>query len=83
MSLCKYKRIFGDPNTGIHAKYRLFDIALVDLGLTIIATYALSIVFNRPFLQCALFMFLLTLFSHRIFCVRTTTDKLFFPNVSD
>jgi hypothetical protein len=80
MNLCQYKNIFGEPNTGIHAKYRLFDIALVDVVATIIGTYILSIVINRPFIQCALFVFVLMLFLHRIFCVRTTTDKWFFPN---
>ena len=79
MNLCKYRNIFGEPNTGIHAKYRLFDIALIDLFFTILATYLLSITIDVPLIQCSLFMFLLMLFSHHIFCVRTTTDKLFFP----
>jgi len=83
MNLCQYRNAFGIPNTGFRAKYRLFDLAVIDTIVTVFAIYLLSIAINRPFLQCALFVFLLMLFSHRIFCVRTTTDKLFFPNVSD
>ena len=26
---CKYKNIFGEPNTGLH-EYRILDIAIVD-----------------------------------------------------
>ena len=36
MGLCKYKDIFGKPNEGVH-KYRLFNIAIVDMSFTIIA----------------------------------------------
>ena len=35
MNLCKYKNIFGEPNTGAHKK-RIFNIAIVDAGMTII-----------------------------------------------
>jgi len=36
MSLSKYKNIFGKPGKGIHS-YRFFNIAIVDVFLTIIA----------------------------------------------
>ena len=29
MSLCKYKNIFGEENTGVH-QYRIFDIAIIE-----------------------------------------------------
>ena len=35
MSLCKYKNIFGEPNTGIHS-VRIFNIAIFDVISTII-----------------------------------------------
>lgn len=33
--LSKYKDIFGKPMTGLH-KYRIFDIAVVDVAATIL-----------------------------------------------
>ena len=41
MSFCKYKNIFGEPNTGLHS-YRIFDIAVVDAVSTIILAVILS-----------------------------------------
>ena len=40
--LCKYKNIFGEPKIGIH-KYRLFDIAIIDVIGTIILGYIIHI----------------------------------------
>jgi len=34
MDLCKYKDIFGKPNTGAH-KYRFLGVAIIDVILTI------------------------------------------------
>jgi len=76
-NLCKYKDILGKPNQGVHS-YRIFDIAIVDVLLTIIAAYILSIVTKYKFIYTLPFMFILGIISHRIFCVRTTTDKLLF-----
>ena len=41
VDLCKYKDIFGKPNTGAH-KYRFFNIAIVDVAVTIIAGFLFS-----------------------------------------
>jgi|UniRef100_A0A6C0JK51 hypothetical protein len=78
-NLCKYKDIFGKPNTGVH-KYRIFKIAVVDVLVVIIFSYIIFLIFKFPFLYTLGFMFLLGIFTHRIFCVRTTVDKLLFPN---
>ena len=40
--LCKYKDILGRPNEGVHS-FRIFNIAIVDVLLTILAAYILSI----------------------------------------
>ena len=40
--LCKYKDILGVPGKGVHS-FRIFNIAIVDVLLTIIAAYILSI----------------------------------------
>jgi hypothetical protein len=45
MDLCKYKNFFGKPGEGAHS-YRIFNIAIVDLGLTILVAYILSFYFT-------------------------------------
>ena len=39
--LCRYKHIFGKPNTGIHT-YRFFNIAIVDVMLTILLAWLIK-----------------------------------------
>ena len=41
INLCIYKDIFGIPKKGVH-KYRIFNIAFVDLLLTILLAYKLA-----------------------------------------
>lgn len=41
MSLCKYKNALGKAKEGIH-KYRIFNISIVDLILTIILSLVIS-----------------------------------------
>ena len=77
MDLSKYKDIFGAPNTGLH-KYRLFNIAIIDVIMTIIAIIILSKFYNPVYLTIGLFG--LGIISHRLFGVRTTIDKLLFSN---
>jgi hypothetical protein len=85
MSLCKYKNIFGEPNTGVHS-IRIFNIAIFDVISTIllgiIIHYCLEKFFNY---YIKLWIILVLLFGlgiilHRLFCVRTTIDKLLFDN---
>jgi hypothetical protein len=86
MSLCKYKNIFGEPNTGAHKK-RIFNIAIVDAGVTIIVAviiYFIIIKFKphlagtKTLLYVILGFFIFGIIIHRMFCVRTTVDKLIF-----
>lgn len=74
---CKYKDIFGKPNSGIH-KYRIYNIAIMDVIFTIIGAYIISASFKLNFPYTLLFLFILGIILHRIFCVRTTIDKLLF-----
>jgi hypothetical protein len=78
VDLCKYKDIIGKPNTGIH-KYRFFDIAVLDVAVTILAGFLLSWFFKWNVWYTLGGIFLLGIISHRIFCVRSTVDKLLFP----
>jgi len=75
---CKYKDIFGKPNTGAHS-YRFLGFAIVDFLLVIIFTYIFTYFTKFPFWPSLVFFFLFGIFIHRLFCVRTTVDKLLFP----
>ena len=77
MNLCKNKDLFGKPNTGLHS-FRIFNIAIVDLFLTIFAAYLFSVVFKFSFLYSFAVLFILGIILHHIFCVKTTIDKLIF-----
>jgi fatty acid desaturase len=76
--LCKYKDILGKPDQGIH-KYRIFNIAIVDVILTILLALFVSYIFKLNFWITLLLVFLLGILMHRLFCVKTTVDKLLFP----
>ena len=76
--LCKYKDIFGKVGQGIHS-YRIFNIAVADVLLTIIGAFIIYLFLPRyNFIYILLFLFILGIILHRIFCVRTTIDKLLF-----
>lgn len=76
--LCKYKDILGIPDQGVH-KYRIFNIAIVDVILTFLLALFVSYIFIVNFWITLLLVFLLGILLHRLFCVRTTIDKLLFP----
>ena len=73
----EFKDILGKPGEGLHS-YRLFDIAIIDVLLTILLAFLISYIFNFSFLIVLLILFLLGMILHRLFCVRTTIDKLLF-----
>lgn len=78
MNLCKYSNIFGEPNTGLH-KFRIFDLAVIDILLTFIGAYILYY-FNDKinYFVYLLILFILGIIMHRLFCVKTTIDKVLF-----
>jgi prolipoprotein diacylglyceryltransferase len=89
MSLCQYKNMFGFPNEGAHS-IRIYNIAIVDVVATIIAAYFIHQYIqknygkmNISFIQTLFILFLIGIILHRLFCVRTTVDKVLFPNVND
>ena len=75
--LCKYKHFFGQPNKGAH-KYRIANIAIVDLLATLLLAYLIHpyTIYSFPIILAG--VFLLGIIAHRVFCVRTTVDKLLF-----
>jgi hypothetical protein len=80
VSLCQYKNVLGEVGKGVHS-YRIFNISIVDVLLTIIAAFVIHLFipkYNYFFILLALFI--LGIILHRLFCVRTTIDKLLFHN---
>ena len=75
--LCQYKNIFGEPNKGVHS-YRLFGLAIVDVVMTILAGFLFAKLFKVDLLKTIIILFLLGIIFHRLFCVRTTIDKMLF-----
>lgn len=79
---CEFKNVFGKPCEGIHS-YRIGNIAIIDVGMTIAGAFIIYCLFFRDnkfgtFLYILLFLFILGIIFHRLFCVNTTVDKLLF-----
>lgn len=68
---CKYKDIFGKPKEGVHS-YRIMNIAVVDLALTLIGAYILSILLGIAYWKTAIGLLILGTIAHLLFCVDTT-----------
>jgi hypothetical protein len=77
IDLCKYKNMFGKPGEGAHS-FRIFNIAIIDVLLTILLAFVISFLTGYNFMYVLLFTFIVGIISHRLFCVRTTIDKLLF-----
>jgi hypothetical protein len=86
LNLCKYKDIFGKPNEEIHS-YRLFDFAIVDVGLTLLFGYFIYKKYGHSMWGRAsnynlytiwLILFIFAIVIHKIFCVKTKLNNLIF-----
>lgn len=75
---CKYANLAGRPGVGAHS-YRIAGVAALDLGLTLILAYAVHRLFSIGYVSALLICLLLGVILHRMFCVRTTVDRLLFP----
>jgi hypothetical protein len=75
--LCKYQNIFGSPGTGAHA-YRFLNVAVVDVVGTVVIGWGLAAVAGWSVWRTICVLFLLGIVFHRLFCVRTTVDKILF-----
>lgn len=78
--LGKYSESLGIPNEGVHS-YRLFDVAIVDVIMTIVASGFISFVFKFNFIIILILLFVLGIILHRLFCVNTTINKLIFGKI--
>jgi hypothetical protein len=76
MDLCKYKNSLGIPNEGVHKHY--YGFAIFDTVGTIVIGLILSFLFKWNKVLTISILFILGIILHRLFCVRTTVDKLLF-----
>jgi hypothetical protein len=74
----QYKDIIGKPGEGLRS-YRLFDIAILDTVVTILAGVAISYYWGFKLWKVLAILLLSEIFFHRLFCVRSGIDKLLFP----
>lgn len=77
MELCKYRDIFGKPNEGVH-KHRIFGLAVVDLGMTIILAILIARWKRWNILVVFTVLMILGLIMHKIFCVKTKLTTMIF-----
>lgn len=76
--LCKYRLIFGKEGEGVHS-FRIFDIAVFDVFLTLVGGAILAYLTGKfSFLIYTLFLFVIGIILHRLFCVNTTINKAIF-----
>jgi hypothetical protein len=78
--LCKYRNALGVPGKGAHS-IRLGGVAIVDVMMTLVGAYIIAHYARASLAWTVAGLFLLGIILHRLFCVRTTIDKLLFPNV--
>jgi hypothetical protein len=74
---CQYKDIIGKPGEGAHS-YRFLGFAVVDTVTVIIVALLVAWYFKWNVWYTLLGFFLSGILIHRLFCVRTTVDKLIF-----
>ena len=78
INLCKYKDLFGIPGEGIHA-FKIFGISVWDTLITIACALIIAWIVEWSYWKTVIGVFLLGIIVHRLFCVRTTVDKMIFP----
>jgi hypothetical protein len=75
--LCEYKNALGEPGKGVHTHF--VGVAIMDVLMTIIGSWFIAKIMNWDYVKTLGGVFVLGIILHRLFCVRTTVDKLIFP----
>lgn len=70
---CKYKDIFGKPGKGVH-EFHVGNVAVVDTLLTLIVAFGFSYFSRIPFTVSIIFLLVLAIFLHWIFCVKSSVN---------
>ena len=69
----EYRYIFGKEGEGVHS-YRLLNIAIVDVVSTVIGAILFSYLFKINYFISLIFLFLLGILLHYLFCVESTIN---------
>ena len=73
--------MFGQVGQGVHA-YRIVNVAVVDVLATVLGAYLICLWLEysswTSFFWILGALFFLGIVMHRLFCVRTTVDRLIF-----
>jgi hypothetical protein len=75
--LCEYKDLLGVPGQGVHTHF--MGVAWRDIVATIVGGLVFALVFKFNVLYTIIAAFIIGILFHRLFCVRTTVDKILFP----
>lgn len=76
--LCAYRDMFGKVGEGAHS-YRVANIAIVDVIFTVLGAFLIHYFFpSYHTIYILIVLFLLGIILHRLFCVKTTVDRLIF-----
>jgi len=73
------RNLIGTVNKGVH-KYKIFNIAIFDVIVTIISAKMIAVLFKKYFILILLSLLKLSIIVHRCKGVRTTVDRFLFPN---
>jgi len=82
INLCPYRYFFGISGKGIHS-YRFYDVAVLDVGVTLLSAIFIAYIFSFSYLWTILVVFILGILFHRMFYIRTTVDKMLFSKPRD
>ena len=81
MSLCRFRDALGRPREGVHS-IRLFDVAVVDVVLTLLVGWLVARWFFgggvRATAACCALLFALGVIAHWAFCVDTRINRVVF-----
>lgn len=76
----KFKDIFGKEGEGVHS-IRIFNIAIVDVLLTILGGLLISCLIKINFWIIFIILIIIGIILHRLFCVNTTINKMIFGEI--
>ena len=77
--LCKYKNLLGEAGSTIGMrKYRLLGISIMDVTVVVLIGFLISYLTKFDIWLTLGCLFIFGIFTHRLFCVRSTVDKLIF-----
>ena len=74
IDLTRYSKIFGEPKKGIHSA-RIFGLAAVDLGLTVLAALILSVALKWNFWITLLGLIVIGIGLHGLFGENTQLNE--------